>query len=284
MKRGSRLLGTGLFTTFQENRGLFLNYTFSDLLFRFPFGAGLGRWGMMNVYFPDPSMWHAPPIHVEIQPTGWLLDGGFPMWICYGGALASAVALAYRCARGGDDQELSYLAGVVLTFQASVIALCLTGPVFNTQLGVLFWTVTGALYGTIYATRDSGGGRSRLTAMTASRTRRLLAGVSVGYLNTIVVTVVGLWLTPYLLRHLDQHDYGLWLVCAQMLFYLSLTDVGVVALLPREVAFTTGRGGATTHDDLRQLVGATTRLVFWQLPIVAVLSFGTVVDRVGKMA
>jgi hypothetical protein len=153
--RFSALLGTGLFTTFQENRGLFLNYTFSDLLFRFPFGAGLGRWGMMNVYFPDPSMWHAPPIHVEIQPTGWLLDGGFPMWIFYGGALASAVALAYRCARGGDDQELSYLAGVVLTFQASVIALCLTGPVFNTQLGVLFWTVTGALYGTIYATRDS---------------------------------------------------------------------------------------------------------------------------------
>ena len=58
--RFSALLGTGLFTTFQENRGLFLNYTFSDLLFRFPFGAGLGRWGMMNVYFPDPSMWHAP--------------------------------------------------------------------------------------------------------------------------------------------------------------------------------------------------------------------------------
>ena len=157
LKRGSlRSLGTGLFTTFQENRGLFLNYTFSDLALPFPFGAGLGRWGMMNVYFPDPSMWHAPPIHVEIQPTGWLLDGGLPMWICYGGALASAVAFAYRCSRGRDDDELSYLAGVVLTFQASVIALCLTGPVFNTQLGVLFWTVTGALYGTIYATRDTG--------------------------------------------------------------------------------------------------------------------------------
>ena len=83
------LLGNGLFTTFQENRGLFLDYTFRDLLFQFPFGAGLGRWGMMQVYFPDPSMWHAPPIHVEIQPTGWLLDGGFPMWIFYGGALAA---------------------------------------------------------------------------------------------------------------------------------------------------------------------------------------------------
>ena len=152
--RFSGLLGTGLFITFQENRGLFLNYTFSDLLFRFPFGAGLGRWGMMHVYFPDPSMWHAPPIHVEIQPTGWLLDGGFPMWICYGGALASAVALAYRCSRGSDDEELWYLAGVVLTLQASVIALCLTGPVFNTQLGVLFWTVTGALYGAVRNTSN----------------------------------------------------------------------------------------------------------------------------------
>ena len=50
---------------------------------------------------------------------------------------------------------MSYLAGVVLTLQASVIALCLTGPVFNTQLGVLFWTVTGALYGAVRnATND----------------------------------------------------------------------------------------------------------------------------------
>ena len=105
--------------------------------------------------------------------------------------------------------------------------------------------------------------------VSGSRTRRFVGGLSVGYLHTAIVTIVGLWLTPYLLRHLDQHDYGLWLLTTQILFYLGLTDVGIVALLPREIAFTTGRAGVTLADDLRQLVGETTRLVLWQLPFVA---------------
>ena len=110
---------------------------------------------MMQVYFPDPSMWHAPPIHVEIQLTGWLLDGGFLMWICYGGALAAAVRLAYASAVGRAGDALRHLSGIVLAFQLAIIAFCLAGPVFNTQLGVMFWTVTGALYGTIRASSPS---------------------------------------------------------------------------------------------------------------------------------
>ena len=87
-----------------------------------------------------------------------------------------------------------------------------------------------------------------------------------------MVTIAGLWLTPYLLHHLDQHDFGLWLLATQMLFYLGLMDVGVVALLPREIAFTTGRAGATLSGDLQELIGTSTRLVLWQFPFVAVLS------------
>ena len=73
-------------------------YTLSELLYEFPLGAGLGRWGMMQVYFGDPTLWQAPPIHVEIQPTGWLLDGGVPMWLLYGGALVMALRTRYRVA------------------------------------------------------------------------------------------------------------------------------------------------------------------------------------------
>ncbi len=108
-------------------------------------------------------------------------------------------------------------------------------------------------------------------AATASRTRRFVGGLSLGFLNTAVVTIVGLWLTPYLLRHLDQHDYGLWLLTLQMLFYLALTDVGIVALLPREVAFATGRAGEAQADSLPHLIGETTRLVWWQMPFVAIV-------------
>jgi O-antigen/teichoic acid export membrane protein len=106
--------------------------------------------------------------------------------------------------------------------------------------------------------------------MAASRTKRFVGGLSLGYLHTAIVTIVGLWLTPYLLHRLDQRDYGLWLMTAQVLFYLALTDMGVVALLPREVAFTTGRACETLAHDLRRLIGETTRLVVWQMPFVAI--------------
>jgi hypothetical protein len=146
-ERFSGLLDAGILTTFQENRGLFLEYTVRELLFQFPFGAGLGRWGMMHVYFGNPVMWQSPPIHVEIQITGWLLDGGFPLWVLYGGALLTAVRLGYGLAVHGATESLQYFGMVVLAIQLTIIGLCFTGPAFNTQLGILFWTMTAALFG-----------------------------------------------------------------------------------------------------------------------------------------
>src|SRR5689334_20090413 len=69
-----------------------------------------------------------------------------------------------------------------------------------------------------------------------ARTKRFIAGAGAGYAYQLVVMVVGLWFTPFLLRHLGQHDYGLWAVGMQILGYLLLLDMGVVALLPREQA------------------------------------------------
>jgi hypothetical protein len=50
-----------------------------------------------------------------------------------------------------------------------------------------------------------------------SRTHRFLGGISFGYVYLALVTVVGLWLTPFLLRRIGQHDLGLWLVATQFL-------------------------------------------------------------------
>ena len=96
--RFSGLFDDGVVRTFQEERGAFLTYTLSELLFEYPFGAGLGRWGMMQVYFGDGAMWEAPPIHVEIQPTGWLLDGGIPLWLVMGGAILAGLRASYLVA------------------------------------------------------------------------------------------------------------------------------------------------------------------------------------------
>jgi O-antigen/teichoic acid export membrane protein len=105
------------------------------------------------------------------------------------------------------------------------------------------------------------------------RLKPLVTAVGLGYLNTGLIVLVGLWFTPFLLRELGEQRYGLWLLGAQILLYLGLLDLGVVALLPREVAYATGRaGGREDASDLPLLVGQTIRLVLWQTPIVALVA------------
>ena len=141
------ILNDGVFRTFDENRGLFIRYALTELLVEFPFGAGLGRWGMMQLLFGDSTMWQAPPIHVEIQPAGWLLDGGVPLVLLYGAAIAVSLRHTYRLAADSTIGRLQDLATVLLCVQLTVAGLCLSGPVFNTQLGIQFWAVAGALAG-----------------------------------------------------------------------------------------------------------------------------------------
>jgi hypothetical protein len=148
--RFSGLVNDGVIHTFRAHRGAFLTYTLSELLYEFPLGAGLGRWGMMHVYFGDPSLWQAPPIHVEIQLTGWLLDGGVLMWVAMGGGLVMALRTSYLVAVHTTG-ALQDAATAVVCLQLTVLCLCLSGPVFNTQLGIQFWAVTGAVLGPLLA-------------------------------------------------------------------------------------------------------------------------------------
>jgi O-antigen/teichoic acid export membrane protein len=116
--------------------------------------------------------------------------------------------------------------------------------------------------------------------MAESRLGRFAGGLGLGYLHTLLVLVVGLWLTPFLLRELGSHDYGLWLLTSQVLVYLALMDIGVVALVPREVAFAVGRGSgpadAAPADHVGDVVRRTVSLVVWQTPVVALVAAGAV--------
>src|SRR5579859_4389285 len=96
-----------------------------------------------------------------------------------------------------------------------------------------------------------------------------MSGVVFGYSNQALVMVVGLWLTPFLLRHLGQHDFGLWLTALQIMGYLALADFGIVALLPRTVAYATGRAGGKEHaKELPATLGQTAVIVLGQTPLV----------------
>ena len=103
-----------------------------------------------------------------------------------------------------------------------------------------------------------------------SRTKRFVSGLGFGYANQVLTTLVAFWLTPFLLQRIGEHDYGLWLVGTQLMFYLGLLDLGIVALLPRETAFATGRASSIERaEDLPVIIGQTVRLIIWQMPLVA---------------
>jgi hypothetical protein len=146
-QRFLNLRDEGAFQTYQENRGHFVRSTVGDLLDEFPLGAGVGRWGMMNTYFAEKTLdARSQPFHVELQLTGWLLDGGIPMWLLYGGAILTSLLASFKLA-GAGHPEIANLAILVLALQLFIAGLAMAGPVFNTQLGILFWALASALHG-----------------------------------------------------------------------------------------------------------------------------------------
>lgn len=155
VRRFSIILESGLVDAYASNRGMFLQHTFEQLLPRYPMGAGLGRWGMMRGYFGsgDPKYFD---IWVEVQLTGWLLDGGVLMWLLYGGAMIAAIVFALDWVLARADRETTYLAVVVLGVLIMVAVSSLSGPTFNSPVGVFFWLITGALLGAVG--RPSAGG------------------------------------------------------------------------------------------------------------------------------
>jgi hypothetical protein len=145
---------TGLAASYQENRGLFVAYTVEEALPTYPLGAGVGRWGTMNVYFADKDTTHAStPLWVEIQITGWLFDGGVLMWFFYGGAIIAAIFFATKLALSCTDPELAHLCGLVLCLEMVIFGMSWSGAAFNTQMGMFFWTLAGGLFGAIRGSR-----------------------------------------------------------------------------------------------------------------------------------
>jgi O-antigen/teichoic acid export membrane protein len=104
-----------------------------------------------------------------------------------------------------------------------------------------------------------------------ARTSKFVSGTLLGYLYQAAVMLFGLWLTPFNLKVLGQHDYGLWLVGLQLLTFLLLVDFGIVAITPRDVARLTGKAEASqSSPELVALVQKTIRVVLCQTAIVCI--------------
>ena len=140
------LLADDPLSVYHSARGSEFDLTFKELLFRYPFGAGLGRWGMSAMYFSSFNLL-TPSIWAEIQFTGWLLDGGALMIVLYGGALIVTALTEWRVATGATYPRLAACGAVTLAANIGAAALIFTFTPFVTQIGVQYWFLAGALHG-----------------------------------------------------------------------------------------------------------------------------------------
>lgn len=128
-----------------QNRGHFLETTLTELLPQFPFGAGLGRWGMMNDYFGSNYNPMNAPIWVEIQWTGWLLDGGVPLIIAYSGAIIAACIGVWKVV-SDRNSSLQLWGAIIFAYNIGAIAITFNYALFISQTGMEFWLINTALF------------------------------------------------------------------------------------------------------------------------------------------
>lgn len=133
------------------SRGGQLSYTFGEILQKYPMGAGLGRWGMIAVYFGGASAPDVEPLWVEIQVAGWAIDGGIVLLFLSVGALVVTLASEMQIARLDGDARVRACAAVVVAANLGTAALIFTFTPFVTQIGVQFWFLAGALHGIVAA-------------------------------------------------------------------------------------------------------------------------------------
>jgi len=133
-------------SVYRSARGAHFDVTFDQLLVDYPFGAGVGRWGMAASYFStfserNPAMW------AEIQLAGWVIDGGFLMLGLYGGALVVTALSQWRVAMVPNDSRLATCGAVVLAANLGTAAMIFSFTPFVAQMGIQYWFLAGALHG-----------------------------------------------------------------------------------------------------------------------------------------
>jgi hypothetical protein len=128
-------------------RGQQLAAGFDELVDRYPFGAGLARWGMMRGYFGDSSNLDSTALWAEVQPNAWMLDGGLFLLGLYSAALIAAALFEWRLTSKLFNRGDRMWAAVVTAVNVGTLALVFTFVPFATQVGLQFWFLEGALHG-----------------------------------------------------------------------------------------------------------------------------------------
>ena len=129
---------------YYENRGQQVESALTNLATEYPMGAGLARWGMSASFFQVPR---STLLWAEVQPAGWILDGGLPMVILYSLALIATLLWELKLVLRLPDPNDRLWASAVVAVNVGTLALVFTFVPFLTQLGLQFWFLEGLLHG-----------------------------------------------------------------------------------------------------------------------------------------
>jgi hypothetical protein len=140
---------------YYDSRGNQVLYAFSELLPEYPFGAGLGRWGMMYDYFGDHQSIYAPQIWAEIQWPAWIVDGGVILVFLSGAALLAALRHGFFLSIGSVDEGTRSIAAIIASINLGFLALTFSYPVFASTTGIQFWFLAGSLHGLLSRERQT---------------------------------------------------------------------------------------------------------------------------------
>jgi hypothetical protein len=149
--RWSTLLESDPTSLYQRNRGQFLDQMLTTDLWKYPLGAGQGRWGMMHQYFGDQRRM----IWAEMQWQALLYDGGIPLIIVYVAMLSSLLWTAFQVAKNTESNDLACWAAVVASYTFAAIVATFSFPFLCHDIGMHLMLLNACLYG-VYKIESKG--------------------------------------------------------------------------------------------------------------------------------
>jgi hypothetical protein len=145
---------------YRSARGYMTHRDTAHYLEQHPLGAGLGRWGMMRMYFGDPDNPRSTPLWAEVQLAAWALDGGYVLLIGYMLAILIESIYELRVALYGKDPALRRIGAIVFASNLGIAALVLSYTPFSSQVGVMYWLMAGILHGAVLLRRQQTAGQA----------------------------------------------------------------------------------------------------------------------------
>jgi hypothetical protein len=157
-----RFLGlakTSLSESYQNSgRAAFVNHTLGRMMWQDPLGQGIGRWGTIGGTFGNPN---DRGVFVEIMIQAWVVDGGIPLLLSYGIAIALAMTRTFQIALRSRDREIRFWAAVVFASNLSVIATCFSYVAFIGVMGTQFWFLSAVVHAADCRVRQDAAAQAR---------------------------------------------------------------------------------------------------------------------------